>query len=164
MSADGVGNLLSGLAGTVPNTTHASGLAIVELTGVALRAVGAAIGAIFVALAFVLKFSVLIIAIPGPVVAAHYVALVALLFFFGLQILQHDGFDSRKGLVVSLAFWLGLAFQLDWIFPEYFRGPWSELLANGMTAGGMAVIPPSDLPACAQIGFPQGPGQTTDSC
>ena len=140
MSADGVGNLLSGLAGTVPNTTYASGVAIVELTGVASRAVGAAVGAIFVALAFVPKFSALIIAIPGPVVAAYYVALVALLFFFGLQILQHDGFDSRKGLVVGLAFWLGLAFQLDWIFPEYFQGPWSELLGNGMTVGGMTVI------------------------
>ena len=73
-------------------------------------------------------------------VAAYYVALVALLFFFGLQILQHDGFDSRKGLVVGLAFWLGLAFQLDWLFPEYFQGPWSELLANAMTVGGMTVI------------------------
>ncbi len=82
----------------------------------------------------------MLIAIPGPVVAAYYVALVALLFYFGLQILQHDGFDSRKGLVVGLAFWLGLAFQLDWIFPEYFQGPWSELLANGMTVGGMTVI------------------------
>ena len=140
MSADGVGNLLSGLAGTVPNTTYASSTAIVELTGVASRSVGAAIGAIFVVMAFIPKFSAMLIAIPGPVVAAYYVALVALLFYFGLQILQHDGFDSRKGLVVGLAFWLGLAFQLDWIFPEYFQGPWSELLANGMTVGGMTVI------------------------
>ena len=140
MSADGVGNLLSGLAGTVPNTTYASSTAIVELTGVASRSVGAAIGLIFVVMAFIPKFSALLIAIPGPVVAAYYVALVALLFYFGLQILQHDGFDSRKGLVVGLAFWLGLAFQLDWIFPEYFQGPWSELLGNGMTVGGMTVI------------------------
>ena len=140
MSADGLGNLLSGLAGTVPNTTYASSTAIVELTGVASRSVGAAIGVIFVVMAFIPKFSAMLIAIPGPVVAAYYVALVALLFYFGLQILQHDGFDSRKGLVVGLAFWLGLAFQLDWIFPEYFQGPWSELFANGMTVGGMTVV------------------------
>ena len=140
MSADGVGNLLSGLAGTVPNTTYATSTAIVELTGVASRAVGACIGLIFVAIAFIPKLSALIIAIPGPVVAAYYVALVALLFFFGVQVLQHDGFDSRKGLVVGLAFWLGLAFQLDWIFPEYFQGAWSELLGNGMTVGGLTVI------------------------
>ena len=140
MSADGVGNLLSGLAGTVPNTTYAQSIAMVELTGVASRAVGVSVGLIFVALAFIPKLSALIIAIPGPVVAAYYVALMALLFSFGVQILQQDGFDSRKGLVIGLAFWLGLAFQFDWIFPEYFQGPWSELFANGVTVGGMTVI------------------------
>ena len=140
MSADGLGNLLSGLAGTVPNTTYATSTAIVELTGVASRAVGAAIGLIFVLMAFIPKLSALIIAIPGPAVAAYYVALVALLFFFGVQVLQHDGLDSRKGLVVGLAFWLGLAFQFGWIFPEYFQGAWSELFANGMTVGGMTVV------------------------
>ena len=36
--------------------------------------------------------------------------------------------------------WIGLAFQLDWVFPEYFQGPWSELLGNGVTVGGMTVI------------------------
>ena len=72
-----------------------------------------------------------------PAAAAPAAALVTA----GLTlILQHDGFDSRKGLVVGLAFWLGLAFQLDWLFPEYFQGPWSELLANSMTVGGMTVI------------------------
>ena len=140
MSADGVGNLLSGLAGTVPNTTYATSTAIVELTGVASRSVGAAIGLVFVALAFIPKFPALLIAIPGPVVAAYYVALVGLLFFFGVQILQQDGLDARKGLVIGLAFWLGLAFQFDLIYPEYLQGPWSELLGNGMAVGGMTVI------------------------
>ncbi len=49
MFADGVGNLLSGLAGTVPNTTYASGISIVELTGVAARAVGVCVGLLFAA-------------------------------------------------------------------------------------------------------------------
>ena len=39
-----------------------------------------------------------------------------------------------------MAFWIGLAFQLDWIYPEYWTGPWGELLGNGMTVGGFAVI------------------------
>ena len=140
MSADGLGNLLSGLAGTVPNTTYATGISIVELTGVAARSVGVAVGIVFVVLAFVPKFMAALIAIPGPVVAAYYVVLVALLFIFGIKILVHEGLDYRKGLVVGLAFWLGVAFQLDWIFPEYFQGQWSELLGNGMTVGGTTVI------------------------
>ena len=140
MSADGVGNLLSGLAGTLPNTTYATGISLVELTGVAARSVGACIGIVFVVMAFVPKFMAILIAIPGPVVAAYYVLIVALLFVFGIQILQHDGLDSRKGMIVGLAFWIGLAFQLDWIFPEYFQGQWGDLLGNAVTVGGTTVI------------------------
>ena len=122
MSADGVGNLLSGLAGTVPNTTYAMGISIVELTGVAARSVGVCVGIIFVVLAFVPKFMAALIAIPGPVVAAYYVVVVALLFIFGMKILLHEGLDYRRGLVVGVAFWLGVAFQLDWIFRSTSRG------------------------------------------
>ena len=106
----------------------------------AARSVGACIGIVFVVMAFVPKFMALLIAIPGPVVAAYYVLIVALLFVFGIQILQHDGLDSRKGLIVGLAFWIGLAFQLDWIFPEFFQGQWSDLLGNAVTVGGTTVI------------------------
>ena len=37
ISADGVGNLLSGLAGTVPNMTYGMSISVAELTGVAAR-------------------------------------------------------------------------------------------------------------------------------
>ena len=140
MSADGLGNLLSGLAGTLPNTTYATGISIVELTGVAARSVGVSIGVIFFVIAFMPKFIALIIAIPGPVVAGYFILLVAKLFTFGMEILQHDGLDYRKSVAVGLAFWIGLAFQLDWIFPEYFQGLWSEMLGNAMTVGGLTVI------------------------
>ena len=40
INADGLGNLLSGVGGTVPNTTYGASIAIAELTGVASRAVG----------------------------------------------------------------------------------------------------------------------------
>ena len=140
MFADGVGNLLSGLAGTVPNSTYASGVSIVELTGVAARAVGVCVGLLFAAMAFVPKLAAVLVAIPGPVVAAYFVVILALLFMFGLKILQNEALDYRNSLVVGLAFWIGIAFELDWIFPEYFRGGLSELIGNGMTVGGMTVI------------------------
>ena len=48
VTADGVGNLLSGIAGTVPNTTYSSSVSITDLTGVAARGVGVCIGIVFV--------------------------------------------------------------------------------------------------------------------
>ena len=140
MSADGLGNLLSGLAGTVPNTTYGLSVSVAELTGVASRAIGVAVGIVFVALAFLPKFVTMIVAIPGPVAAAYFVVIVAVIFVFGMKILLQDGLDHRKGLVVGVAFWIGIAFQLDWIYPEYWRGAWAELLGNGMTVGGFTVI------------------------
>ncbi|MCY4655886.1 MAG: hypothetical protein OXC80_03625, partial [Gammaproteobacteria bacterium] len=44
VGADGVGNLLSGIACTVPNTTYSSSVAVTELTGVASRQVGLFVG------------------------------------------------------------------------------------------------------------------------
>ena len=140
LAADGLGNLLSGLMGTVPNSTYAHSIAVADLTRVAARVVGLCVGVVYVVLAFLPKLIAVIVAIPGPVVAAYYIVLVAFLFILGVRILMHDGLDHRKGIAVGLAFWLGVAFQLDWIFPEYFQGAWSELLGNGMTVGGLTVI------------------------
>ena len=140
LNADGLGNLLSGLTGTVPNTTYASSISVAELTGVTARWVGACVGVIFIVLAFLPKAVAVVMAIPNPVVAAYFIVVMAILFIMGMRILFQDGLDYRKGFVVGLAFWLGVAFQLDWIFPEYFQGALSELFGNAMTVGGLSVI------------------------
>ncbi|MYH58301.1 MAG: hypothetical protein F4145_09955, partial [Boseongicola sp. SB0675_bin_26] len=57
VAADGVGNLLSGLAGTMPIGFRPTGTSMIELTGISSRRVGVAYGATVVALAF----------LPGPI-------------------------------------------------------------------------------------------------
>ena len=140
INADGLGNLLSGIGGTVPNTTYGASIAIAELTGVASRAVGVWVGILFIALAFLPKVVAVVIALPGPVAGAYLAIIVALLFVFGVKILTNDGLDYRKSLIVGFAFWVGLAFQFDMIYPELLQGLWGNLLGQGMTAGGITVI------------------------
>ena len=140
VGADGVGNLLSGLAGTVPNTTYSTSISVTELTGVASRSVGMAIGVMFIALAFLPKALAVILAIPAPVVAAYTVVLLAMLFVVGMKVVVHDELDYRTGLVVGVSFWAGVGFQNGAIFPEYFAGFAGGLLQNGMTAGGLVAI------------------------
>ena len=140
LAADGLGNLLSGLMGTLPNTTYVHSIAVADLTRVTARAVGICVGIIFIVVAFLPKLVAAIVAIPGPVAAAYFIVLVSSLFVLGMRVLLHDGLDYRKGVAVGLAFWLGLAFELDWIFPEYFQGVWGDLFANGLTVGGLTVI------------------------
>ena len=140
VAADGAGNLLSGLAGTVPNTTYSTSIAVTELTGVGARSVGIAIGVIFVALAFLPKALAVVLAIPPPVAAAYVTVLLAMLFVTGMKMVIQDGIDYRKGLVVGVSFWAGVGFQNGVIFPEYFAEFAGGLLQNGMTAGGLVAI------------------------
>ena len=140
INADGFGNLLSGIGGTVPNTTYGASIAIAELTGVASRAVGVWVGILFIALAFLPKLVAVVVALPGPVAGAYLAIIVALIFVFGVKILTNDGLDYRKSLIVGFAFWVGLAFQFDMIYPELLEGFWGNLMGHGMTAGGITVI------------------------
>ena len=141
LNADGVGNLLSGVAGTLPNTTYSSSLALAEVTGVAARRVGVVIGGVFVGVAFFPKISALLIAIPGPVAAGYLVVLIGLLFVQGMRLVVQDGLTHRKAAVVGVSFWLGVGFQNQWIFPDVIGdGFVGVLLGNGMTAGTISAV------------------------
>ena len=141
LNADGVGNFLSGLLGTLPNTTYSSSISIAEVTGVAARRVGVVIGVTFVVVAFFPKIAALLIAIPGPVVGAYITVLIGLLFVQGVQLITRDGVDHRKALVVGASFWIGTGFQNQWIFPDLIEGGFLEvLLGNGMTAGTIVAV------------------------
>ena len=140
VTADGLGNLLAGLAGTTPNAATTVGVSVTELTGVAARSVGIAAGAIFVAIAFLPKVLAVVLAIPGPVVAAYLGVLLAMIFIVGMNIAMQDGIDYRKGLIIGVSFWIGIGFQYDMIFPEQVSEIAGGLLRNGVTTGGVAAI------------------------
>ena len=140
VAADGAGNLLSGLAGTVPNTTYSTSIAITELTGVAARRVGVWIGIVFAAAAFLPKIAALLLAIPSPVVAAYATVLLSLLFVLGMRIVVQGGVDYRKATIAGVAFWVGVGFQNQVIFADHLGEWWGALLGNGMTAGGLTAI------------------------
>ena len=141
LNADGVGNLFSGLAGTLPNTTYSSSVSLAQVTGVASRQVGIVIGVAIAAMAFFPKIAAVFIAIPGPVAAAFTTVVIGILFVQGMKIIIDDGLDFRKATVVGTAFWLGVGFQNQWIFPEFLgEGFLGVLLGNGMTSGAIAAI------------------------
>ncbi len=139
VAADGVGNLLSGIFATVPNTTYSNSVSIVDITGIAARRVGVCIGLIFIALAFFPKATAVLLAIPDPVVGAYIVVLIAILFVLGVEMVAQDGIDYRKATVIGVSFWIGAGFQSGQIPAEYF-GWAGSLLENGMTSGGLTAI------------------------
>ena len=140
VTVEGISNLMCGAAGTVPNTSYSVGASITELTGVAARGMGIAAGLTFVTLAFLPKALAVVLAIPGPVVSAYLTVLMAMLFLIGMKIVIQDGLDYRKGLVVGVAFWVGIGFQTGMIFPQHVAEFAGGLFRNGMTVGGLVAI------------------------
>ncbi len=141
LNADGLGNLLSGLAGTLPNTTYSTSIALTEVTGIAARRVGVIIGAVFLGTAFLPKIAAVLISIPAPVASAYILVLLALLFVQGMKIIIQDGVDHRKAVVAGVSFWLGVGFQNQWVFADLLGdGFLGVLLGNGMTSGAIFAI------------------------
>ena len=139
--ANGVGILLSGLAGTPPTTSYSSLTAsLINLTGVAARRVGYAVGGLLVVLAFFPKVTGLLLTIPSPVMASFLVIALAMLFVEGIQTLVRAGLDPQKAMVAGLSFAIGLGMQHQNIFENLLGSPWDMLLGNGITAGTAAAI------------------------
>ena len=118
VATDGVTSLVSGWAGTVPSTAYTVSVSVIELTGAAARRVGVATGLVFIALVFLPKTFAVILAVPNPVLAGYLAILLALLFVAGMKAVVQDGLDYRKGLVVGVAFWVGVGCQHGMIFPD----------------------------------------------
>ncbi len=140
VAAAGVAKFLAGLSGTVPNTTYSTTVSVTELTGVGARSVGIVLGVALIVLAFLPKVLAVVLAIPGPVVAAYLAVFLAMLFVIGMNLVVQDGLDYRKGLVCGVAFWVGVGFQNSMIFPEFVSEFAGGLLQNGMTSGGFVAI------------------------
>ena len=140
VAADGAGNLLSGLAGTMPLGFRPTGASMVEITGISSRRIGLALGAAFIVLAFVPKALAVILAIPGPVITAFVGVTMATIFIIGMKVIIQDGIDYRKGLIAGVSFWIGVGFQSEAIFADHVSAFAGALLKNGMLTGGIVAI------------------------
>ena len=140
VNADGLGNFLSGLACTLPNTTYSTSISVVDLTGVAARRVGVYGGVFLLVLAFVPKLSALLQSIPAPVAGAFIFVFLVLLFAHGIRLVVSEGMSFDNGLVFGVSLWLGVGFQNQQIFAGLLPEFLSSLLNNGMTAGGISAV------------------------
>ncbi|MCZ0943139.1 MAG: hypothetical protein OXJ53_08790 [Gammaproteobacteria bacterium] len=140
VAADSAGNLLSAVAGTMPVGFRPAGASMVEITGVASRSIGIALGMALIVLACLPKALAVVLAIPGPVVATFITVMMATVFMIGVKVVAQGGIDYRKGMIVGIAFWTGVGFENGVVFPEFIAGLTGGLPPNGMIAGGVVAI------------------------
>jgi xanthine permease XanP len=115
--ANGVTNILGGLLGAHGVSTYTSSIGLAAATGVTSRYVGYAIGAIFVALAFMPKASAVFLVMPAPVIGAATLFTSAIIFLNGLQIITSRLLDARRTFVIGLSFMAAMAIELH---PAFF--------------------------------------------
>ena len=141
VSVNGLGMLLSGIAGTLPPMSYSSfSLSLINLTGVAARRVGIGVAVVTLALAFFSKLAALLLTIPGPVLGAYLMLAMGMLFVSGLQTILRDGLDPRRVLVVALASALGLGLHGHPVIRDLFGDELGGLLGNGVTIGAVVAI------------------------
>ncbi len=141
LNANGLGVLLSGLAGSPPTTINsATSGSLVSLTGVASRNVGYIAGAMLVALAFSPKLTACLLIIPGPVMGAYLLVVMGTYVVEGIRTVGQEGLDHKKALIVGLALSFGLAIETSGIIASLPDNAWLRFLDNGLTAGTVAVV------------------------
>ena len=140
VAACGAGTLLSGVAGVLPIWPYPAGIAMAEGIGVAARRVGVYIGAIFIGLAFVPRITALVLSIPGPVLGAWLVVVMGLIFARGMRVAFQTGGGRHSLLIAGFSFWIGVGIQFQAIFPQHLGTPAAQMLANGLTAGGVTIL------------------------
>ncbi len=139
--ADGLGNMIAGSLGTLPNTTYGIGISSIELTGMAARRIGYYFAGFMILLALVPKLNVLMISLPGPVFGAFLLVLLALLFVAGIRLCASDGLNYQSSLIIGVAFSTGFIFQNELFFHHLIPEALAPFLNNGLSTGGtMAVL------------------------
>ncbi len=141
LNTNGVGMLLSGIAGTPPTIAYSpSSVSLINLTGVAARSVGYVIGVILLGLAFLPKLAAILLTAPSPVMGVYLLIVMGLLFVEGMRTVVQDGLDHRKAMVVAIALSVGVGVENQNIFADLLGGTWGASLGNGMAVGVLATI------------------------
>ena len=139
--ANGVGIMLSGIAGVPPTTAYSSStVSLLRITGVASRRVGYAMGAILVALALLPKVTTALVAIPSPVMGAILLFFTGSLFMEGVRTVARAGLAAQDIVIVGVAYAVGVGMLQRNILEGIVVPPWDSLLGDGLTLGaGIAV-------------------------
>ncbi len=137
---DALGNVVSGVLGTVPNETYAENISVLKVTGVASRAVGVCGAILLILLPFSPKISMALVQLPEPVFGGFLMGLAAMMMPAGLDLVFSRGITHRTGLLVGISLCVGLVAETGDFFPALFPASLGAFLNSGVAAGGLAAV------------------------
>ncbi len=137
---DAMGNVISGLLGTVPNETYAENISVIKTTGVASRMVGVCGAVLLMALPFSPKVGMALVHLPTPVFGGFLMGMAAMMFPSGLDLVFDHGINHRSGLLVGVSLCTGMVAESGLFFPNLFPASIEVFLNNGVATGGLTAI------------------------
>ena len=106
--AIGLGGVLAGLVGGFSTIVYPDNIGMLRTTRVGSRYATLAAGVLLIVLGGSVKFDLLLVAVPLPVLSASATLLFGIVFMHGVHILANVAWDDRKFIVAGLAMMVGL--------------------------------------------------------
>ncbi len=106
--SDGVGSMLAGVFGALPNTSFSQNIGLIPLTKVASRYVTMMAGILLVILGLFPKFAALINIMPQPVLGGVGIVMFGTVAAAGIQTLSGVKLNNRNMLIIATSIGLGL--------------------------------------------------------
>jgi xanthine/uracil permease len=103
-----LGSVLAAIVGGFSTIVYPDNMGMLRTTRVASRYATLAAGILLIALGGFIKFDMLIVLVPQPVVSAAATLLFGIVFMHGVQMLAKVDWDERKFIVTGLAMLVGL--------------------------------------------------------
>ncbi|AWZ48954.1 purine permease [Clostridiaceae bacterium 14S0207] len=133
--ADGLGSLLAGVFGALPNTCFSQNIGLIPLTKVASRYVTIMAGILLVILGLLPKFAALINIMPQPVLGGVGIVMFGTVAAAGIKTLSTVKLSNRNMLIIatSIGLGLGVTFRPEFIgrLPESLKMIFSSGISTG---------------------------------
>ena len=138
--ADGVGSMLGGVVGTLPNTTFSQNVGLIPLTKVASKHVAVMAGVILVLLGFLPKLAAIVNIIPQPVLGGVGIVMFGTVAAAGIKTLSKVKINERNLLIIATAIGLGLGVTFRPEFISQLPEGLKMIFTSGISTGTITAL------------------------
>ncbi len=140
IKANGLGDLIGGLAGAFPTGIASSSIALAHATRSTSRHIGLAVAAILLALVFLPKITLLLTLVPVPVLGAVGIYASAFLILSGVELIASRALDSRTIFAVGFSTLAGVGVLILPQTVEQLPEEMRKLIGNPLIVTGVLVV------------------------
>lgn len=138
--SDGVGSMLGGVVGTLPNTTFSQNVGLIPLTRVASKHVAVTAGIILVLLGFLPKIADIVNIIPQPVLGGVGIVMFGTVAAAGIKTLSKVKINERNLLIIATAIGLGLGVTFRPEFISQLPEGLKMIFTSGISTGTITAL------------------------